>query len=138
MALTIRLARSGRIHLPFYHIGVFDSRTRRDGRPVETLGMYDPVSQKEQVRINLERAKYWLGQGAKPSETLASILKRQGLKSDLWIPKPKKAGKPKVRNAAKKAAKAKVRKVQKRKKARTAKSANRGKKPAAAAAAPAS
>jgi small subunit ribosomal protein S16 len=138
LALIIRLSRSGRVHLPFYHIGVFDSRTRRDGRPVEDLGLYDPLSKKEQVRLNLERAKYWLSQGAKPSLTLASILKRQGLTSDLWIHKKKKVGKPKVRNAAKKIAADKARKVQKRKKARTAKSANRGKKPAAAAAAPAS
>ena len=54
MALIIRLSRSGRVHLPFYHIGVFDSRTRRDGRPVEDLGLYDPLSKKEQVRLNLE------------------------------------------------------------------------------------
>lgn len=122
MALSMRLTRAGRRHLPFYRIGVFDSRTRRDGRPVEEIGFYDPESKSERVRLDVERAKYWLGVGAKPSDTIASILKEKGLTSNLWLPARKKASKPKVRTAAKKVAKDKARSVQKRKKARTSNS----------------
>jgi len=128
LAVVIRLARSGRRHLPFYHIGVFDSRTRRDGNPVEQLGFYDPESKQEPVRVDLERVKYWLQQGARPSGTLASILKKQGLTSNLWLKSRKKASKPRVRTAAKKAEKAKARSVKTRKKARTSNSKARAEK----------
>ena len=84
MSVVIRLSRAGRVHLPYYHIGVYNSRTRRDGRPVEQLGFYDPKSEKETVRIDLERAKYWLSVGAKPSATVATILKQQGVASSEW------------------------------------------------------
>jgi small subunit ribosomal protein S16 len=117
------LSRAGRVHLPYYHIGVFNSRTRRDGRPVEQLGFYDPKSDKEPVRIDLERAKYWLSVGAKPSATVATILKAQGLKSGDWTPKKRKTVK---RPAARKAA-VKTEKKPKRK-ARTATSKARGEK----------
>ncbi|MDR3078001.1 MAG: 30S ribosomal protein S16 [Planctomycetota bacterium] len=90
MSVAIRLSRAGRVHLPYYHISVFDSRTRRDGRPVEQLGFYDPESAKEQVRLDLERAKYWLAVGARPSATVAAILKRQGVA----LPAAAKAEKP--------------------------------------------
>lgn len=80
MAVTIRLSRAGRIHLPFYHIGVFDRRTRRDGRPVEYVGFYDPASPtKEPVRIDVERVRHWLSVGADVSATVKSLLKRQGV-----------------------------------------------------------
>ena len=87
MSVAIRLSRSGRIHQPYYHIGVFDSRTRRDGRPVEELGFYNPKSDKEPVRLDVERAKYWLSVGAKPSATIATILKGQGIASSEWATK---------------------------------------------------
>ena len=91
MALSIRLTRHGRRHLPFYHIAVFDSRTRREGVPVEKLGQYDPESKtSDAVRLDTERAKHWLGIGAKPSETVATLLKNAGLTSDLWLKTRKK------------------------------------------------
>lgn len=104
MSVSIRMSRSGRKHLPFYHICVFNSRTARDGRPIENLGFFDPVTPvAENLRLNLERVKYWLEQGAKPSDTVASILRKQGLKGDLWASKPNKKRKVKE-GAAKKAA----------------------------------
>lgn len=121
MAVAIRLTRQGRRHLPFYHIGVFNSRTRRDGTSVEELGFFDPESKKERVRLNVERAKYWLGVGAKPSDTVATLFKEQGLTSDLWIKARVKASKPKVRTAVKKEAAKKARSVQKGRKPRAAK-----------------
>ena len=128
MSVAIRLSRAGRVHLPYYHIGVFNSRTRRDGRPVEDLGFYNPKSDKEPVRIDIERAKYWLAVGAKPSPTVATILKAQGVKSEAWTPK-KKAAKPADKQnkpAAKKSAAKKAAGVKSRKKARTASSKVRG------------
>ncbi len=107
MAVVIRLSRAGRVHLPYYHIGVYNSRTRRDGRPVEELGFYDPKSDKEPVRIDLERAKHWLSVGAKPSATVATILKGQGVPSSAWSGKaaPSKAEKEKKTAARKASAK---------------------------------
>lgn len=140
MSVVIRLSRAGRVHLPYYHIGVYNSRTRRDGRPVEQLGFYDPKSDKEPVRIDLERAKYWLSVGAKPSATVATILKGQGVKSSEWSKKKEVAPARKEKKAvakkasAKKAAakkpakKAAADKPAKARKARTATSKARGEK----------
>ena len=93
MSVAIRLSRAGRVHLPYYHIGVYNSRTRRDGRPVEQIGFYDPKSAKEQVRLDVERARYWLSVGARPSATVAAILKRQGIPSSEWAAKKKPVAK---------------------------------------------
>ena len=135
MSVAIRLSRAGRVHLPYYHIGVYNSRTRRDGRPVEQLGFYDPKSDKEPVRIDLERAKYWLSVGARPSATVATILKQQGLSAADWAPKKKPAKKDAEKKtaakkpAAKKKAAAKTAdKPAKARKARTASSKARGEK----------
>ncbi len=140
MSVVIRLSRAGRVHLPYYHIGVYNSRTRRDGRPVEELGFYDPKSDKEPVRIDLERAKHWLSVGAKPSATVATILKQQGVPSSAWSAKkaPTAAEKEKKTAArkasAKKAAAVKSAKkaegaaVAKKRKARTVSSRARGEK----------
>ena len=82
MAVRIRLKRMGRRKRPFYRIGVFDSRTKRDGKTIEELGFYDPIAKDEakQVRLDRDRAMYWLSQGALPSETVASIFKRHDVK----------------------------------------------------------
>ena len=71
----------GRKNRPFYRIGAYDNRTRRDGRTVEALGTYDPLNAKpeEQVKLKEERIRYWLSQGAQPSETVASMLKKAGI-----------------------------------------------------------
>ncbi len=111
MAVAIRLTRQGRRHLPFYHIGVFNSRTRRDGAPVEQIGFFNPESKTERIRLDVDRAKYWLGVGAQPSETVQTILKEQGLTSDLWLKARTKASKPKVRTALKRAEQKKARAV---------------------------
>ncbi len=126
MSVVIRLSRAGRIHLPYYHIGVYNSRTRRDGRPVEDLGFYNPKSDKEPVRILIERAKYWLSVGAKPSATVATILKAQGLKAEDWAAKKKPAKKAPAKKAAAKKADAKKTDAPKRRKPRTRSSKLRG------------
>ena len=75
--VSIRLSRAGAKKRPFYHLVVTDSRNRRDGRYIERLGFFNPVAkgQEETLRVDLERADYWIGQGAKPSERVASLLK---------------------------------------------------------------
>ncbi|HGY91344.1 MAG TPA: 30S ribosomal protein S16 [Planctomycetes bacterium] len=81
MATVIRLTRRGRRNAPFYRIGVFDVRTRRDGRAIENLGHYNPLAKGDgpQFELNVERAKYWISVGARPSATVASFLKREGV-----------------------------------------------------------
>ncbi len=82
MSVRLRLKRTGRHNRPYYRIGAFNHTTRRDGRPVEDLGWYDPLIKDvdQSFRINEERAKYWISQGAKASETVRSFLKRRGIK----------------------------------------------------------
>lgn len=76
--VTIRLSRGGSKKKPFYHIDVKDSRTRRDGRYIERLGFFNPVAQgnAESIRINMERADYWLGVGAQTSENVKKLIKQ--------------------------------------------------------------
>ena len=78
MAVVIRLKRTGRRNRPCYRISVADSRSPRDGRTLETLGLYDPISSNEekQSTLDVERARHWLQHGAKPSETVHSLFKR--------------------------------------------------------------
>ncbi len=88
MAVRIRLKRTGRRNRPFYRICVFDGRTRRDGAPVEELGSYDPrgADWDQKVKLKRQRAHYWLTVGAQPSETVASILRRFGVRKDGPVP----------------------------------------------------
>jgi small subunit ribosomal protein S16 len=79
MAVVIRLRREGTKNTPFYRIVVTDSRLRRDGRFLEQIGTYDPRKPGENYRIDLGKATNWIGRGAKPSETVASIIKRASL-----------------------------------------------------------
>ena len=81
MSVRMRLTRMGRKNRPFYRIGVFDNRTRRDGVPIEGLGTYDPINPKpeEQVRLKEDRIRYWLSVGATPSETVASMIRKAGI-----------------------------------------------------------
>jgi small subunit ribosomal protein S16 len=76
MALKIRLSRIGATHQPHYRVVVTEARSRRDGAPVEVIGTYDPRTKGSQVKLDLDRVDYWIGQGAKPSDTLHSIIKR--------------------------------------------------------------
>ena len=82
MAVKIRMSRMGRRHRPFFRINVLDSRTPRDGRIIEKLGHYDPLERddEKQVVLNIERVRYWLEQGAIPSEAVSHILLRKGIK----------------------------------------------------------
>lgn len=75
--VTIRLTRGGAKKRPFYHLVVTDSRNRRDGRYLERLGFFNPMSVQgeEGLRIDLERVDYWLGHGAQPSDRVAQLLK---------------------------------------------------------------
>ena len=75
--ISIRLSRGGAKKRPFYHVVVTDSRKRRDSGSIETLGYFNPVATGQEVRLHLEeeRVNYWLGQGAQPSERVASLLK---------------------------------------------------------------
>jgi len=74
--LSIRLRRTGATKRPYYRVVVADSRMTRDGRFVEVLGHYDPRPDPAVVKIDTERANYWLGKGARPSDTVRSLLKR--------------------------------------------------------------
>ena len=76
MAVRIRLKRIGAKNNPAYRIVVADSRSPRDGKFIEELGTYWPRKKSDKVNFDLERATYWLNQGAQPSETVASFIKR--------------------------------------------------------------
>jgi small subunit ribosomal protein S16 len=75
--VVIRLTRGGAKKRPFYRIVVTDSRKRRDGGYIEQLGYFNPIAAGEETRLQLDsgRARYWLDQGAKPSERVASLLR---------------------------------------------------------------
>ena len=79
--LSIRLRRTGTTKRPYYRVVVADSRAWRDGRFVEVLGHYDPRRNPAVVKIDSERAQYWIGKGARPSETVRSLLKRKPAES---------------------------------------------------------
>ena len=74
--LAIRLRRTGSTKRPYYRVVVADSRSWRDGRFVEVLGHYDPRKNPAVVKIDAERAQYWIGKGARPSDTVRSMLKK--------------------------------------------------------------
>ena len=78
MAVKIRLKRLGKIRAPYYRIVVADSRTKRDGRVIEEIGKYHPTEHPSFIEVNSERAQYWLGVGAQPTEQVAAILKLTG------------------------------------------------------------
>lgn len=78
MAVKIRLKRLGKIRAPYYRIVVADSRTKRDGRVIEEIGKYHPTEEPSFIEVNSERAQYWLGVGAQPTEQVAALLKLTG------------------------------------------------------------
>ena len=79
MAVKIRLKRMGMKKHPFYRVVVADVRSPRDGRFIEEIGYYNPVSQPVEMKIDDERAKYWLGVGAQPTDTVRALLKKGGV-----------------------------------------------------------
>ncbi|GAA1168963.1 30S ribosomal protein S16 [Ornithinimicrobium humiphilum] len=78
MAVKIRLKRMGKIRAPYYRVVVMDSRTKRDGRAIEEIGKYHPTEEPSLIDIDSERAQYWLGVGAQPTEQVAALLKITG------------------------------------------------------------
>ena len=78
MAVKIKLARFGKIRNPQYRIAVADARTRRDGRSIEVIGRYHPKEDPSLIEIDSERAQYWLGVGAQPTEPVLALLKITG------------------------------------------------------------
>lgn len=96
MAVKLRFKRMGRSHAAFFRLSAIDSRAPRDGIVIEELGYYDPrhKDQAKQFVVNLDRCRYWLDTGAVPSETVSSLLKKNGLDhKQLRLPRP---GKPKA------------------------------------------
>ena len=81
MPLVIRMSQTGRTNRPFFRVGVYDQRTRRDGPPVEALGWYDPKAQvaEKQFSIKAERVAHWFSKGAHVSDTVRTFLVRQGV-----------------------------------------------------------
>ena len=77
--VKIRLRRMGAKKAPFYRIVVADSRSPRDGRFIEEIGTYDPLSESNSLHVDLERAKYWIANGAQPTDTVKDLLKRAGM-----------------------------------------------------------
>ncbi|WP_310962858.1 30S ribosomal protein S16 [Nocardioides terrisoli] len=78
MAVKIRLKRMGKIRQPFYRVVVVDARKKRDGRVIEEIGKYHPKAEPSFIEVKSERAQYWLGVGAQPSEAVEAILKVTG------------------------------------------------------------
>jgi small subunit ribosomal protein S16 len=78
VAVKIRLKRLGKVRAPHYRIVVADSRTKRDGRVIEEIGRYIPTENPSFIEVNSERARYWLGVGAQPTEQVEALLKLTG------------------------------------------------------------
>jgi small subunit ribosomal protein S16 len=74
--VSIRLRREGSLNNPYYKVVVADQRSPRDGKFIEIIGNYNPRKQGDNANIDLDRADYWIGKGAQPSETVRSIIKR--------------------------------------------------------------
>lgn len=79
MSVKIRLKRMGMKKKPFYRVVVADIRSPRDGRFIEEIGYYDPMTEPSTVKIDAEAAKKWLGNGAQPTDTVRVLLKKSGI-----------------------------------------------------------
>src|SRR5437899_7797756 len=77
LVLTIRLSRIGKKKKPFYRVVVIERTRPRDGRVKEAVGTYDPLKKPAELKLDAERIKYWMGQGAQPSDTVRSFLRQQ-------------------------------------------------------------
>ncbi|MCI6948493.1 30S ribosomal protein S16 [Oribacterium sp. P9] len=77
--LKIRLRRMGQIHAPFYRVIVADSRSPRNGRFIEEIGTYNPCVEPSEIKIDAEKAKQWIANGAQPTESVAKLLKKAGI-----------------------------------------------------------
>ena len=79
MAVKIRLRRMGAKKAPFYRVVVADSRFPRDGRFIEEIGYYNPISNPVEIKIDADKAKAWIQNGAQPTETVKALLKKNGI-----------------------------------------------------------
>ncbi|MFC4617319.1 30S ribosomal protein S16 [Camelliibacillus cellulosilyticus] len=79
MAVKIRLKRMGAKKRPFYRVVVADSRSPRDGRIIEQIGTYNPITEPAEVKIDEEKALDWMAKGAKPSDTVRNLFSHQGI-----------------------------------------------------------
>jgi len=79
MAVKIRLRRMGAKKAPFYRVVVADSRSPRDGRFIEELGYYNPTKDPAEVKIDADKAKTWISNGAQPTDTVKALLKKEGV-----------------------------------------------------------
>ncbi len=79
MSVKIRLRRMGQKKAPFYRVVVADSRYPRDGRFIEEIGYYNPLSEPVEIKIDAEKATKWIAQGAQPTETVKSLLKKSDI-----------------------------------------------------------
>jgi len=77
--VKIRLARLGSHKKPFYRMIVTESRTRRNGPFIEILGTYDPLKEPSEIKIDAERAKFWIGKGAQPTDTAKKLMQKAGI-----------------------------------------------------------
>ena len=79
MAVKIRLKRLGAKKVPFYRVVVADSRFPRDGRFIEEVGYYNPLTEPAEVKVDAEAIKKWIGNGAQPTDTVKALLKKEGI-----------------------------------------------------------
>ena len=79
MAVKLRLKRMGAKKRPFYRIVAADSRSKRDGKVIEEIGYYNPITEPAEIKINQELAQKWLSTGAIPTDTVRSLFKKQGI-----------------------------------------------------------
>ena len=79
MAVKMRLRRMGAKKAPFYRVIVADSRSPRDGRFIEEIGYYNPLTTPAEIKIDADKAKQWINNGAQPTETVKSLLKKSGI-----------------------------------------------------------
>ena len=79
MAVKMRLRRMGAKKAPFYRVIVADSRSPRDGRFIEEIGYYNPLTNPAEIKIDADKAKKWISNGAQPTETVKSLLKKSGI-----------------------------------------------------------
>jgi small subunit ribosomal protein S16 len=104
LAVRIRLSRVGATKRPSYRVVAIDSRRARDGRALEILGFYDPLTEPATVRIDADRLSDWIGRGATPSDTVVKLMRQAGIgesAEETPKPKPARARKPAAKTAAK-------------------------------------
>lgn len=79
MAVKMRLTRMGQKKAPFYRVIIADSRSPRDGRFIDEVGYYNPLTNPAEIKIDAEKAKQWIANGAQPTETVKALLKKSGI-----------------------------------------------------------